>query len=680
MTFGITLQAGARPVCPHPLPSNEFANLWHRWDFIEAKYFPDRSHPQWQRVKDFPLEPRPLMRRWSDPEQLVGVSFGKETQYCLVDIDIRSEYHPNCYPSAYRQVLDRLEEIGLIEPLVLTSSNSGGLHLYYPLPEAVSSYKLGHLLKHACEQGELTVKAGQIELFPNAKRYSASSIVLYQAHRLPLQQGSYLLDEDGNAIGNNLNLFMTQWKRAAARQDTDLLKEHLDNLAKVIPFPQQHLSNRAKAFKADDRARIEQGWTGPEQTNDLLGVIARYGRIWEGLADEELARYIAGVAVELPGYREHCGHQGEIAKRSQEWASSSTKHYYPYTERGDRVEKPKQQTNEQKQQAARQRIEQAMRELNELGTLASGITERCQQLSKHGVSKETLYKNKELWHPTHYREEVPRDTTTDHPEITSTPKPQVEQGIEAISGVITDPGQRSLGSSELSSSAPREINSEQTMGGCRGEIDESEVLGTDSQERDIDSLLERVKAAAGDCWSVTLERLIEATNPQRVLKALEAFWEQVKRVRISNAGAWLYRAIAEGYEPNHRVTISAEQAEFNEWFELAREAGLAIASESCADGQIWVYLSDDRKLLWSELIKKYSIQRLATLEPGFYSYLSVACSAQVPGLLDRADTKGPEIHQYSEGNEEDRAVPMPGQIRQWIARQKMQQAQRQLKF
>ena len=672
MTFGIPQQASDRRVCPQPLPSNEFANLWHGWDFIEAKSLPERGHPPWQRVKKFPLEPRSLMERWRDPEQLVGVSFGKETNYLLADIDLRSRYHPHFYPSAYRQLLELLEDIGLIEPVVITSSNSGGVHLYYPLPEAVSSFKLGHLLKHTCEQGGLSVKAGQLELFPNAKRYSTSSIVLYQAHRLPLQQGSYLLDDDLSAIGNSLNQFMIQWKQAAAKQDIALLKDHLDALSNVVPFPQQQLSNRAKSFKADDEAKIREGWTGPEQTNDLLGVIARYGRVWEGLADEELAQYIESVAVELPGYQEYCGHREEIAKRSLEWAISSTKHYYPYMDRGERGGKPKQPTNEEKQQAALLRIEQGMKELTEQGTLASGVTKRCEQLRKYGISNATLYKNKQLWHPAHYRENLP-ENPSDSPEQESTAEPQAEQGIEEIPVGISDPEQGSLGSSDDNSSVPQ-VHSEQTMGGCRGEkddpekseiqevsIDENEV---NSDEKNSESLLEQVKAAAGESWSVTLERLVEAANPQRVLKVLETFWQQVKRVKIANVGAWLHRAIVEGYEPNPRLTASAEQSEFNEWFELAMETGLAIASESSTDGQIWVYLSDGRKGLWNGV----KSQKSGVESSSLMSYLCQISEdeSQVATLETGLQTSFPPSQAEVWGP----SVPMPEDIRQWVSQQK----------
>ncbi|MGK7912868.1 MAG: hypothetical protein AB4050_15550, partial [Synechococcus sp.] len=336
----------------------------------------------------------------------------------------------------------------------------------------------------------------------------------------------------------------------------------------------------------------------------------------------------------------------------------------------------------EKQQAACQRIEQAMRELTEAGTLALGITARCEQLSQHGLSKETLYKNKELWHPNHYREESSPEISDCAEQLTSTLKPQAAQGIEAISEAITDPRQRSLGSSEFQSSVSREIKSEQTnQGGCRGVTDDSVMLavvagernGEQPESKSDESLLDRVKAAAGDCWSVTLERLVEAANPQRVMKALEAYWQQVKRVAISNAGAWLHRAIVEGYEPNEGSTISAEQSEFNEWFELAREAGLAIASESSANGQIWVYLSDGRKGLWNVVRQKYSADLLVSQKSGVESSSVTPSLCQIfkdESQLVTLETGWQTSVSPSQREVQSQPVPMPEDIRKWVSQQK----------
>ncbi|MEM9448841.1 MAG: hypothetical protein AAGA75_09920 [Cyanobacteria bacterium P01_E01_bin.6] len=636
MTFGIAHQAGDHPAYPRPLPSNKFADLWHRWDFIEAKSSPTESHPQWQRIKAFPLEPRPLMRRWGDPDLLVGVSFGKQTRYCMVDIDAGSQYHPDRYPSAYRQVLDQLEDIGLVEPLVLTSSESGGLHLYYPLPISVSSYKLGHLLKHTCEQGGLAVKAGQLELFPNARRFSLSNIVLYQAHRLPLQQGSCLLDEDGNAIGNDLNLFMFHWKRAASRQDSDLLSESLQNLTKVIPFPYERRSERAKAFEADDQARIEQGWTGPGQTNGLLGAIARYGRVWEGLADGELAKYIESVAVDLPGYQDHCHHKDDIGKRSLEWASSSTKHYYPYSERAGKVDKPKHPTNEERQQAACERIKQAMKALIEAGKLALGITNRCQQLSQHGVSKETLYKNRELWHPEHYQEDsFAMPTNVPSPPVEETQPPLVPQPqSQPATPEITNPLQRSLGESESAFSSPKVKEKEQTK-----DLQDSTFPG---------EVLNQVKKVAGRYWSETLRRLVISARPQVVLKSLEAYVQQLRRGKISNPGAWLHRAIVEGYEPNSSSTETPALSGFTEWFDLARQKGLVVASEMSTGGEVSVYLSSGGKVLWKDLILQYPVESLSESD-----------------LVERGNQ-----HDVNEPTPYE-PCPMPKHLRDWLAKQRL---------
>ena len=47
-------------------------------------------------------------------------------------------------------------------------------------------------MNKAAEDAGLEIKKGQLETFPNTKRYNS----LFNGHRLPLQQGSYLLDKD----------------------------------------------------------------------------------------------------------------------------------------------------------------------------------------------------------------------------------------------------------------------------------------------------------------------------------------------------------------------------------------------------------------------------------------------------------------------------------------------------
>jgi DNA primase len=73
---------------------------------------------------------------------LYGVRFGRTTKYVLIDIDRGSRYHPAADPQALRRIQDALELLGLPSCLMLTSSYSGGLHLYFPFDEAQVSWEI----------------------------------------------------------------------------------------------------------------------------------------------------------------------------------------------------------------------------------------------------------------------------------------------------------------------------------------------------------------------------------------------------------------------------------------------------------------------------------------------------------------------------------------------------------
>ena len=77
------------------------------------------------------------------------------------------------------------------------------------------------------------VFGGICELFPNQKAYNAE----HNGHRLPLQQGSFLLDSDFSCISNSKAAFLQQWQHCAAGQDEARLAELL--VEKPLPVPKR---------------------------------------------------------------------------------------------------------------------------------------------------------------------------------------------------------------------------------------------------------------------------------------------------------------------------------------------------------------------------------------------------------------------------------------------------------
>ena len=88
----------------------------HYWSFIEARNLGhhDGKKPNWRTETSFSLNNKTLLRRFVDPDSLVGVRFdtnkGSVVNYCLVDIDIFGRIHPAEYPETFQKLLDLFEE------------------------------------------------------------------------------------------------------------------------------------------------------------------------------------------------------------------------------------------------------------------------------------------------------------------------------------------------------------------------------------------------------------------------------------------------------------------------------------------------------------------------------------------------------------------------------------------
>jgi hypothetical protein len=350
---------------------------------------------------------------------LFGVRFGKQTCYCLLDIDITSAYHPDRDPFAIANLVAALEPLGLVSSVVCTSSHSNGIHLYFPFQQPQSSWEVAMAVSTLLEQSGFKLAPGQLELFPNPRPYvSGGPPSLFHAHRLPLQVGSYLLDADFQPIWSDRAAFVRQWQFAQGRNS--LIPRQLKRLVRSRARGRQ-VSGKAEQFLADLNAEIELGWTGAGQTNRLLGRIALRTYIFhhlqfggEPLNGQALIGQIVSTARSLPGYREWCRHQHEIEERAAEWGRCvEASRYFPYGSRRSPAEVEKEVMkpvcsdgsalsltwNQQQSQATRERIKQAIADLLEAGALPTATTARFRALTQFGIGGSSLYRHRDLWHP-----------------------------------------------------------------------------------------------------------------------------------------------------------------------------------------------------------------------------------------------------------------------------------------
>ncbi len=374
----------------------------HRHDYIWAKH---TNHPNWQTESRHPLSDRLILQG----SFLYGVRFGAETAYAMVDLDRASPYHPAQDPLAVERLIAALEAIGLVDAIALTSSHSGGLHLYFPFSPALPTWQLAIALQTLLENAGFQIKLGQLEIFPNDR---ASEEVRYKAHRLPLQMGSYLLNREFQPCYTSPAVFCDRWQFSQRRNDIAAA-----TVAKVLKQARRQrfkLTGKAAKFLNDLNAEIETGWTAHGQTNHILGRIALrayvFGHLLDASADREpltgaaLVEAIAATARSLPGFAEWCRHQTDLQERAQDWARAvEASKYFPYGH--DRIvplsTAPTVSWNRKQALEARSRIWLAVWILCNTDALPDGARKRLFALKSQGIGTDSLYRNCDLWHPKH---------------------------------------------------------------------------------------------------------------------------------------------------------------------------------------------------------------------------------------------------------------------------------------
>ncbi|MDJ0899698.1 MAG: hypothetical protein QNJ55_12890 [Xenococcus sp. MO_188.B8] len=433
----------------------------------------------WKTLKH-PLHKALLFQKHRNPNQIIGVRFGKETKYLAADIDRLSSIHPAKNPMGYGKFLDAMERIGLCRHISLQSSWSGGLHLYFSLPKKVNTYDAACLIKWACLKAGLIITPGHLELFPNTKNYVPynpknpnQQFSLYNGLRLPCQPGtgSFLLDSDFNPVSDRIETFLDWAERDAQGQDfakfKRLLKTARKRLQKLEKRIHKKLSQNAQEWKKDLETIITTGWTGHGETNDLLSRMVRYAIVFLGETGKSLRNWVKQVATNAPGYQKWCRHRHEIDKKIEYWCRSTENNQrylayrsFPgrdrtfkqdYPEAFDKVTQPKEPNqNQLKAQQATERIKQTVAKLEAENRFPQGAVERTiaiatesQKIFGTAISKSTLRKPHNLaqWHPKH-KPELPLDSeisqTQTATEVSYTPKPKSEKNEQPQTQTATE--------------------------------------------------------------------------------------------------------------------------------------------------------------------------------------------------------------------------------------------------
>ena len=386
--------------------------------------------PDWRRKgTDYPIRFKTLESIYQNPAELIGLSFGVKTYYCCLDIDWLSKYHPQVNETGFRDLLGKLEEIGLVRPIFIRSGFSGGLHIYYFFNEEIGTFNLACAMQGILAEHGIKPQSGTLELFPNTKPHKQNKRdSFYNGLKLPLQPmtGSCILNDDFQPIGDDLATFEKLAASSAVAQDLETLKLACKKYAHQIRLQRCGRSGKSlkKLIKDLERA-INQQFTGRGQTNYLLLDIGAYGVIVKRLDEpdqlEELTEYIKETITNMAGYEKYCGHQHEIEKRCQEVAKSSQNYYWAagkprkrekitYKDNFGNILNNAQNGNQAKALNATQKIEEILTHIQQQvregliiprvkSSFLNLIIETSKKLFKRSMSKSTLYKsiNKKIW-------------------------------------------------------------------------------------------------------------------------------------------------------------------------------------------------------------------------------------------------------------------------------------------
>ena len=382
-----------------------------RYSYISATFPDPGQKPNWVTESRHPLSDRLILQGG----RLFGVRFDSQTNYCLLDIDIDSPYHPKQDPLAIGRIKEALEPLDLVSSIACTSSYSGGLHLYFPFKKPQRSWKIASAVATLLTNKGFKLRGGQLEVFPNTKKYvKAGSPSLFNAHRLPLQDpGSKLLNDDLEPVYSSPERFVELWQRAQAQNLMTAKK-----VAQVLKQQKRQrvfISEKADKFFNDLEAEINLGWTGKGMTNRLLGrLVMRYFIFHHAIAGGEpltgkaLIDEVVAAAKALPGYKVWCKHQHELTKRVTDWVRCiENSHYFPYGKElgkykstvASSTEAPTESYHQKLVNQTKEKIQAAVDQLNQAKAWPQSITARFQALLEQGIGSNTLYRYKSLWHP-----------------------------------------------------------------------------------------------------------------------------------------------------------------------------------------------------------------------------------------------------------------------------------------
>jgi hypothetical protein len=372
-----------------------FADLFlecDSWGFLSGALAETSEKPggvDWRSAQaNWNLSRSALLKEWYDPDQVIGKRFGYWTNYFMLDIDRHSAYHPIqdgwVAIAGIRQVL---AEMGLTHSLIVTSSHSQGLHLYFPLPRPVLSDLNARRVRDHIDQAGYGIKAGQLEIFPNVR---SDQTVQFNGHKLPLQTGSFHLHQ--GKWQRDIGEFIESWHAAEDKQDIDLF---IGRKASSTTTTGSNPATSSKRFNLADRMK----WTGSGQSNLNLGAIVAYCVEQEGLRDPDEIEDRGWDLAYAAGYDTYSSEPEKKDKdHMRRWIKSKLRKLGGWTGNKAGNTKPNQHRSLNSTQRLLQIIEKPnQNQFSSMNQFCDFVTQESKRLFGVGFSKNTILERKESW-------------------------------------------------------------------------------------------------------------------------------------------------------------------------------------------------------------------------------------------------------------------------------------------
>ena len=373
---------------------NGFGNTWKT-----ANYKGDRDKKYKMPTTDgqygFRVYPytsrRELEVGWLSDKYQVGKRFSKFTNYHMGDIDrAESKIHPDRNLGEFYRYIACMADIGLTDYILVRSSHSEGLHVYFPLKESVKSWGLADKISKHLKANGFEIKSGQLELFPNCKR---TRDALYQGHRLPLQpeSGSFILNDEFQAVSNSTFDFVERWE--ACNNELKFAENGLEKWELGIDSENGEEEVNENGIPKGIR------FTRRGQTNDVLRNLTNYaGNVLKYDTVGEIANWVNAAIVQIPGFAEFSSEDSQ-KKLEDGWAAAWAKSHlkmkrHAYIAQGAKYHEAKRAYSLEKLSRAMDAIDTTFEYVTHA---AKALIAKAKELFGEGFSNGWIMKQRDLW-------------------------------------------------------------------------------------------------------------------------------------------------------------------------------------------------------------------------------------------------------------------------------------------